>query len=228
MTLTVSMTRTEQRAGFLYLLLQLFLLPNLLSVLNDTAGVPLNPAQLNFIFFSINFLSVTLIFRKFLLKTLRHTGSRIFLCLRTAFIGFFLYYLSTLILGLLLQHLSPDFSNVNDQGILAMARDNYTLMAIGTIILVPFTEEVFYRGLIFRQLHVRSRILAYTVSTFVFCCIHVVGYVGAYAPVTLLLCFVQYIPAGICLAWVYERSDTLVAPILVHMTVNQVSLSAMR
>lgn len=228
MTFTVSMTRTERRTGYVYLLLQLFLLPNLISLIHDTAGAPLNPAQLNFIFFGINFASALLIFRGFLRESMGHTAGRILRTLRVAFIGFLLYYLVTFVLGTVLQFMFPEFSNVNDQGIHAMARDHYALMAIGTIVLVPVTEELFYRGLLFGQLHGKNRLLAYAVSTFVFCCIHVVSYIGVHPPLTLLLCFVQYIPAGICLAWTYERADSIFAPMLVHMTVNQLGLSAMR
>lgn len=227
-TLSVSMTPAEQRIGWGYLLVQMFLLPNLIAVVHDLLGAPLNAAQLNFLFFALNFLCATVIFRKFLLQTLRHTARRIVRCLRAAFLGFIVYYGCMLLISFLLMRFFPDFSNVNDETVFSMTRENFTLMSIGTIVLVPITEELLYRGLIFRQLHGQSRWLGYAVSTFVFCSIHVAGYIGTYDAVTLLLCFVQYIPAGLCLGWAYEQADSLIAPVLIHMTINQIGISAVR
>ena len=45
---------------------------------------------------------------------------------------------------------------------------------------------------------------------------------------TLLLCFLQYLPAGYCLAWCYANTGTIVTPILMHMIVNAYGISAMR
>jgi membrane protease YdiL (CAAX protease family) len=39
---------------------------------------------------------------------------------------------------------------------------------------------------------------------------------------------VQYLPAGLALAWAYEKADTIWAPILMHMTINQISITFMR
>ena len=59
----------------------------------------------------------------------------------------------------------PDFSNVNDTSIMELTQQNYTLMAIGTVLLVPVVEETLYRGVVFGSLYKRSRVAAYTVST---------------------------------------------------------------
>ena len=48
------------------------------------------------------------------------------------------------------------------------------------------------------------------------------------AAITLLLCFCQYIPAGICLGWAYAKSGTIWCPVLIHMTVNQIGMLFMR
>ena len=47
-----------------------------------------------------------------------------------------------------------------------------------------------------------------------------IGYIGSYDAVTLLVCFTQYFPASICLAWVYAESDTIISPILMHTLIN--------
>ena len=65
-------------------------------------------------------------------------------------------------------------------------------------------------------------------SVFVFAAVHVVGYIGQWDTLTLVLCFVQYIPAGLCLAWSYTRSDTIFAPILIHAAINFIAIRGLR
>ena len=44
---------------------------------------------------------------------------------------------------------------------------------------------------------------------------------------SVLLAALQYIPAGIALGWTYEKSNTIWAPILLHMTINAISFGVM-
>ena len=104
----------------------------------------------------------------------------------------------------------------------------YTLTAIGVVILVPLVEEVLYRGLIFRNLYRSSQTAAYLVSMAAFAAIHVLGYIGSESVTTLVLCFLQYLPAGLCLAWTYTKADNIFAPIVVHAIVNAVAIGALR
>ena len=96
------------------------------------------------------------------------------------------------------------------------------------VILAPITEELIYRGVIFGSIHSHSRFAAYAVSCIVFSAVHVVGYIGTADLTTLGLCLLQYLPAGFALALAYECSDSIFTPILIHMTVNLIGISAMR
>ena len=124
--------------------------------------------------------------------------------------------------------IDPEFANVNDQSIAQMAEKHYALMVFFTVLLVPITEETLYRGLLFQGLQRKSRVLAYLVSVSVFAWIHVMGYIGSFDALTLVLCFVQYLPAGAILALAYEKTDTIITPILIHIIINQIGISAMR
>ena len=73
---------------------------------------------------------------------------------------------------------------------------------------------------IFRNLLDNRPVLAHLLSMAAFSLIHVAGYVGRCDALQLLLCFVQYLPAGYCLCFVYRRSGTILSPILVHAIVN--------
>ena len=226
--LSISMSRWETTLGWAYLVAELFLLPDILLLLNRLLPVPLNSAWLNFVYFSVNFLNIGLIFHRFLASSLVKAGKQPGQTLLSALLGFGCYWAASLILGYLIPLLIPDFANANDRAIASMAEDGYAAMVIGTVILVPVAEETLYRGLIFRGLYSRSRAAAYVLSTAFFCAIHVAGFLGAYPPLTLLACFIQYIPAGLCLAWAYVRADTILAPILIHTLINAIGISAMR
>ena len=228
MKLSISMTKTEWNLGWLFLVAQLLVLPVALVMANQLLGSPLSVAELNFVLFVINFLLTLAIFHRFLWSSLRLSLCAPFRYLRAAFLGFAAYYLLSFLVGIFIQTVYPAFSNVNDENIILMSQDGYTLMAVGTILLVPITEETLYRGLVFRGLHSKSRLAAYAVSTAVFAFIHIAGYIGAAEPIVLLLCFLQYIPAGLTLAWAYERADSIWAPILMHIAINQIGMSSMR
>ena len=226
--LSVSLTQAETFWGWIWLPVQLVALPVILEVGNLLLGQPLSVAELNFIFFCVNFIGVTVIFRKFLIKNGSVALSLPWKCLRYAAIGLILYWLLSYVYSVLLYFIAPDFANVNDNAIGSMAQENYSLMAFGIVLLVPVAEETLYRGLIFGSLYNRNRLVAYGVSIAAFAALHVVGYIGYYPVKQLLLCFFQYIPAGFSLAWAYAKADSIWAPILMHIAINQVGILSMR
>ena len=221
------MTFPEVALGLVYLGFQILLLPFLLEQGNLILGNPFTITQLNFIFFCIDFICVTIIFRKFLLTSIKKALNQPFVCLRSAFLGLMLYWLISLLVNNFIIEVYPDFYNVNDASISGMTQENRTLMGIGTVLLVPVVEETLFRGVIFRSLYNRSPLLGFAVSVLSFGALHVLGYVGSYSPVHLLLCLLQYIPAGVCLGWAYVKADSIWAPILIHMTINQIGILSM-
>ena len=60
-----------------------------------------------------------------------------------------------------------------------------------------------------------------------FAAIHVWQYVLLYDWKSVLLAALQYVPAGIALGWTYEKSNTIWAPILLHMVINAISFGVM-
>lgn len=212
--------KQEMRYGLIYLAVSLIVLPALLQAGNRLLAAPLSDARLNFIYYCINFAFVVWIFRRFLHTQLKAALRVPFPTIWYAALG----YLGSQALGEILAYLIflifPSFVNVNDQSVARLLGQDFRMMAAATILLVPVAEETLYRGLIFRGLYGKSTIAAYLVSMGLFAAIHVVGYIGAYGPLHLLLCFVQYLPAGFCLAWCYRQTGTIVTPILMHMLTN--------
>ena len=225
---TVYTDRKENIAGFIYIVIQMFLLPSVLQSINGTLSMPFSTGALNFIYFAINFICVTVIFRRYLLSSFKILIQSPFVTLRSALFGFVAYQAAKALITLVILLLSPNFTNLNDKAVQDSLTQNYTLMGIGTIILAPIAEEVLYRGVVFGCFHRKYPIFAYIFSTIVFSMIHIVGYIGAYTHTALLCSFILYLPAGLCLAWAYDKSGTIMAPILMHIAINQLGILNMR
>jgi membrane protease YdiL (CAAX protease family) len=89
------------------------------------------------------------------------------------------------------------------------------LVIVAVVILAPIAEEIFFRGVVFNALlREGSRRWAFIGSSAVFAIIHVS--LVALLPIFLL---------GLALAWIYQRSGNLLAPMAMHATVNGISVA---
>ena len=75
----------------------------------------------------------------------------------------------------------------------------------------------------FGSLHRTSRVLAYFVSCFIFVFMHNWQYFALYPAGKVLLSCIPYIPAAAALGWVYEKAETIWAPITLHAIINAMS-----
>ena len=89
------------------------------------------------------------------------------------------------------------------------------LLAVATIvILAPIAEELFFRGVVFNALFREGgRRWAYLGSSALFAVIHV-----------SLVALVPIFVLGLALAWVYDKTGNLLAPIAMHTVVNGASV----
>lgn len=86
---------------------------------------------------------------------------------------------------------------------------------LSIVVLAPIAEEVFFRGVVFNALlREGGRRWAYLGSSALFAIIH-------FEPVAMLPLFLL----GLALAWVYQRSANLLAPIVMHATVNGIAVA---
>jgi membrane protease YdiL (CAAX protease family) len=89
------------------------------------------------------------------------------------------------------------------------------LIVLAVVILAPLAEEVFFRGVVYNAwLREAGRRWAFFGSSALFAAVHLS--LVSLVPIFLL---------GLALAWVYERSRSLLAPIVMHATVNGVSVA---
>ena len=223
-TLTVSLTNRETRNGFIYMAISLIALPWLLSEGNAYLANPLSQGKINFIYYFLNFAFMVWTCGHFLGQSLNYALKIPFPVIWYGILGYLGAKALGEILGMLTLLIYPSFSNVNDATITAMLREDSQLIIWGTVFLVPVVEELFFRGLIFRNLWGKNHVAAYLVSMMLFSLLHVAGYTGAYSPLHLLMCFLQYLPASFCLCWCYCQTGTIITPILMHALTNAMSV----
>ena len=219
-------SRRETRFGWIYYAISFIALPYGLSWFSSLLAAPLTEAKLNFLYYCINFAAVFWIFRRFLGDSFRFAVRRPFAVLWYAALG----YLGAEALGEMLTYVLfsflPGYSNLNDASIATMMRAE-PLLAVAVVLLVPVAEECCFRGLLFRNLYGWNAAAAYLISMAAFSAVHVVGYIGSASPLHLLAAFLQYLPAGYCLAWCYRQTGTIITPILMHTLVNAVAAYTM-
>lgn len=222
------LSSSETLAGIIYLALHLFVMPTVLYWINGQLKHPMNDAEVNFLFYFINFMAMLLIFQNFLSSSLRQAVQHPIVLCEAVILGLAAYYACMFCTMQVINLLSPGYANYNDEAIFEMSRGNSFLLLISTVVLVPPFEECMYRGLVFRNLYGKNKWLAYIVSIVLFAMIHILGYIGQYTPLELILAVLQYLPAGLCLAWSYAKADTILAPMLMHAAINYITIRTMR
>lgn len=223
-----SLNAKELYLGVAYLLFEAVFFAPILQFLNLLLPTPLPQSVVNFLFFSINFGAVVLIFRKYLKSQLQLLPDVISKVLGIAAIGLLVYWTMNFLLVQILLAIDPDHFSINDVTIQSLVAEDYALMLVGTVVFVPIAEETLFRGLLFRGLYDHSPVLAWLLSILLFSGVHVMNYIGAYPIDTILLCFLQYLPAGVCLAGAYRISGSIFCPILIHAAVNLLGVMALR
>ena len=171
----VKPTPNESVFGLIYYILQLLIIPGILVVVSMMLAAPPSETIINVLFFAFNFVAVLIIFRKFLTANLCMLLDDPWYVLRFAGIGALIYMVGNTVFSLLITVVDPGFANINDAAIMDMVQENFGLMTLGTVVLVPVAEECFYRGLIFRNLYDKSPVWAYAASMVLFSLAHVLG-----------------------------------------------------
>lgn len=229
MKLSISMNRRETQFGWFYLLIYLFILPVMIDMVAGLLGFSLSNTVLNIFYHIINFACILGIFRNFLWESAKAAWAKPLKCLQYALLAVCLYYASTLLLSVIVAPwVDPDFSNVNDDTIIALSQEYTGLFIFCAVLLVPVVEETLFRGLLLQGLYRKDQLFALLCSVVLFAGIHLINYIGDAPWKTLLICFVQYLPAGLALAGAYVMSDTIVTSILVHITINLIGFIVSR
>jgi membrane protease YdiL (CAAX protease family) len=222
------MSVSESILSWCFLVFQLFIMPHFLDFIKANVILPFGNSWLTFLCHCISFIALMLICHNFLTNAATALSKDMNPSLSALGLGFCIYYTCTTLLGTYLGSYFPDFFNPQDSNIAPLLRLDFIPMSIGTIFLVPFIEEVLYRGLVFRSLYNKNHAFGYVLSTLIFSSVHLLGIANSQEPVALVLSFLQYVPASFTLAWTYVKADNIFAPIMLHMIINAMGVYSMR
>ncbi len=220
---TSSMSAFERAAALGYIPVHVLLLPWLLVKLLGDSG--LSAAALNAVCYAaaaaVLFVCLRRFFRRefdalcdygpaVLLEVIKHYGA-LLLC--------------GMGVGLILI-LAGRTENPNNGAVASLAGDEPGLITAAAVFLAPIAEEAMFRGGVFGLLRPYSRFAAYCASILLFSAYHLWAF--ALGDPTAWIYLLQYLPPSFLLARIYEKTNSLWAPIFLHMTVNGVSMLAVR
>lgn len=217
-----NLSTSEQVAGFCYLPFFVFLLQWLLAYCSDLFDLGFTSLQLTVAQYVINCAVVWIIFRRFLTASFR--AIRFWELVQAVILGLALYVAGKVMLDLLLRLLKQSAPSYNADLIMALPTRNQWVTWVCCLVLTPVVEETLFRGLIFGTIRRKSRVAAYIVMVLAFAVVHIWRQFDSVGIVGILLAAVPYLPAGVAFGWTYEKSNTVWAPILLHMAVNAFSL----
>ena len=218
--LSVKLTKAQTVLGWLWIPVYLFGLVLALRYVSAT-WLPMDGVTMNAVYHGINLLFIVLVFGGFLVKSLRAAWKDFWPVLQSLILGLALYYVGTWLLTKLLGHIVT----FNDRTVGEYVTQNPALMLVCSLFAAPIIEEVLIRGVAFGSLQPRSRVLAYIVSSLLFCLMHVWQYDAP--ALSLLAAAACYLPGAVALGWTYEKSGTIWAPILLHVLINALSFGVL-
>lgn len=222
------MTHTERVAGTIFFLVYLLVLPLLADKLFTLAEVLLDTtigeSLRNVLFYYTLFAVTILLFHSFLARTSSRFLDNLNRSLSSFLLGLLVFYGANELLYRVFNVLFHSHTNLNDMTIAAQINSAPRMTALIVIFLAPFVEEVLFRGLVFGCLREHSRLVAYAASCLLFAFLHVWTFALSSFDFSYLILMVQYLVPGLIFAWVFDHSGTLWTSILLHATVNALSL----
>ena len=224
--MTLTLTKNEKRWGLMYLALYLLVVPFLSVLVCMLAGTN-SETVINLVCFFANAALAIGFFHRLLNRSLYNAEQSWLKTVVIALKGFGLYWVMNMAVSMVIVFIDPEFANVNDANLGGMVLEHPTLMHLALIVAAPLAEECLFRGWMFTGLAEKSVPLAYIVTCGFFSAAHVVGYIGMYDAKTLVLCFLQYIAPSFVLCRTCQKNDGLMAPLLLHMTINAISCALM-
>lgn len=218
------LSRAEVRRGAVLFPIYFFLMPALFGFLanffRSYFHITVDAGIVNFSFYVFMTLLIFLLFHRFLGqsfgKLLQKPGS----ALLGILIGLVFYFGFQVILS----PITETVENLNNNQMVSQAIQTPWLMFVMTVILAPIVEETLFRGLVFGTIRKSSRIMAYVVSTLLFCLLHVWQQIFATWDPRYFSLMLPYVAPSLALAWCYEKSESIWAPMVLHGGINAIAM----
>jgi membrane protease YdiL (CAAX protease family) len=219
---------SESVLGWFYLFFHVFLLSPLAHWLNTQLPAAMNESWLSLFSYGFSFLILVMIFHAFLTTAAGNASKNGPQWLRAVALGFCIYYTSSAMMDLFLPNWFSEYKQISNATLISLMKLEFLPMVIGVVVLVPFVEEILYRGIMFRTLFNWNKTAGYVAAIVIYAGIHIMAYANESDPFTLFVYFLQFLPAGFTLAWTYANSDNIFAPIVIHIIINAMGVFSMR
>lgn len=214
----------------MYVPFHIFIIPLFLPRLAEMAavyGLRLTTVQLNFIYYITGFVFLGLTQMRYLRESFGDFCDSVGQSLWRTLRNFIWYYAMAYVVNFVLLFFITDLVNPNTNAVVTEAQVNRGGIFVVSVLLAPIVEEILFRETIFGTIRTKSVIGAYVVSTLIFSVYHLWQYfVIGYDVGQLLLYMLQYLPGSIMLAKTYEDTGNIWSPIIMHMAINGIALSA--
>lgn len=220
--MTEYLKKSEFWGAMILLSLHVILFPVVLNLVVLFFPDAFSLATMNLLYYVVSAVLSFVFLGGFLRRSFDTLLDNTFRCVSSFALGWVLYFVLAFVAGFILQALSLNDLNPNEETIGQLLEQQRNYIVVMTVFLAPIVEECIFRGGLFCGLHQKNRFLAYAVSIAVFSLYHVWQY--ALIDPKYLLFALQYIPASFVLCWVYERSGSIWTSILFHMSFNAFTL----
>jgi membrane protease YdiL (CAAX protease family) len=88
------------------------------------------------------------------------------------------------------------------------------------VLIIPVTQEILLRGLFFNIFSQKHPWLAILITSVVFPLLHTLPYMGGCSTWQVILLFLQYVPAGFLLNIAYIATESVYAPMAIHVALK--------
>lgn len=214
------LTREEQRVGWAFFALYLFVLPFLVGgatkLLDERFALGLTAAQSSAIYYAAVLLLLTAVFWEFLKHAFRILQDNMRQNLFALVVGFAAGLVFTVLLSLIpLPVENPVLGDYKEQFFLAPAFTTAVVM-----FLRPMVEEILFRGLLFGSLRKKNRAVAYAVSIGLSALIAVWQFMLPDGGPAYLLLAIRYVPLAAAAAWAYDVGGSVWTPMALRVILN--------
>lgn len=124
--------------------------------------------------------------------------------------------LFNIVTSLAMKVLPEAFTRSYDEAAASIYGGNVYVMVFAVCIVGPVLEELMFRGVVYNRIKIMSNeVVAIILSAVIFGAFHMNWVQGIYAGML-----------GLCLAYVYSKYKSVIAPIIVHVVCNSISIMA--
>lgn len=216
------MTDSERKRGWVFFALYLLVFPYLNGWLQrlwmSEGEVPI--AETNLVYYALLFTLALLVFWTFL----RHAFDLLADWLPENLFAFFTGLAGWAALSFLVGLIPLPVESLQS---LQWQQEYFLSAGVTTmlvVVLIPLIEEILFRGLVFGSLRQYSRPLAYAVSIFIFAMASVWRYALDFRDARYLLTALDFLPAGLALAWCYDNGGSIWGTVALRMAINAITL----